>query len=95
MFIRVCKGSFIKSSLIRSVNIMKAEEYENIDLYNIEDEPYVAVFSIMGEDEDVLYAMSEKEAIGLENQFSALCSAEPEPEFLTDYVIGPWEDNNA
>ena len=95
MFIRVCKGSFIKASLIRSVDIMKAEEYENIDLYDIEDESYVAVFSIMGEDEDVLYGMSEKEAMGLENQLTALCVSDSKPEFLTDYVIGPWEDDNA
>lgn len=92
MFVRICKGCFIKTSLIRSVEIMEVEKYENIDLYNIEDEPYVAVFSIMGEDEDVLYGMSEKEAIGLENQLAALCSADSKPEFLTDYV---WEDDNA
>lgn len=91
MFIRICKGSFIKASLIRSVNIMKAEEYENIDLYSIEDEPYVAVFSIMGEDEDVLYAMSEKEAIGLENQFNSLCAEDSTP--FADYVYVPLEDD--
>ena len=92
MFIRVCKGNFIKASLIRSVEIMEVEKYENIDLYDIEDEPYVAVFSIMGEDEDVLYGMSEKEAIGLEKQLSALCVSDSKPTFPTDYVIGPWEE---
>ena len=95
MFVRVGKGNFIKASLIRSVEIMKVEEYENIDLYDIEDEPYVAVFSIMGEDEDVLYGMGEKEAIGLEKQLSALCVSDSKPTFLNDYVIGPWEDDNA
>ena len=95
MFVRICKGCFIKTSLIRSIDIMKAEDFDDIDLYNFEDETHVAVIHLMGNEENFVYGINEKEAIGLENQLTALCSTEPKPAFLTDYVIGPWEDDNA
>lgn len=90
MFVRICKGCFVKTTLIRSIDIMKTEDFEDIDLYNFEDETHVAVVRLMGNEENLVYGIDEKEAIGLENQFNSLCVDKSEP--LTDYIIGPWEE---
>jgi hypothetical protein len=69
---------------------MEVKDFENINLYNFEDETHVAIVHLIGNEEDFVYGMSEKEAIGLEKQLNSLCANNSEP--LTDYVIGPWEE---